>query len=93
MIKVNIDGSSIGNPGRSGFWGLLRNSLGGWIIGFDGSCGYTTNINVELRAISYGLQITWDLGFRDIVCESDFQTTLTFIKGRGPTYSPLCSFE
>jgi len=40
----------------------------------------TTNINAELRAISYGLQIIWDHGFRDIICELDSQTTLTLIK-------------
>jgi len=58
VIKVNVDGSSIGNPSKSRFEGLLRNSLGGWIIGFVGSCGHTTNIDAELRAISYGLRIT-----------------------------------
>ncbi|KAK2370222.1 TMV resistance protein N [Trifolium repens] len=48
VIKVNVDGSSIGNPGLSGFSGLLRNTFGGWIPGFSGSCGFTSNINVEL---------------------------------------------
>ncbi|KAK2424386.1 TMV resistance protein N [Trifolium repens] len=48
VIKVNVDGSSIGNSGLSGFGGLLRNTFGGWITGFSGSCGFTSNINVEI---------------------------------------------
>ena len=57
MIKLHVDNSSIGNPGRSRFGDLLKNSLGVWIIGFAGSCGHTADIDVELRVISYGLQI------------------------------------
>lgn len=30
-IKVNVDGSSIGNPGRSGLKGLIRNMHGEWL--------------------------------------------------------------
>jgi len=40
---------------------------------FAGCYGHTTNINAEIRAISCGLQITWDIDFRDIDCESDSQ--------------------
>jgi len=89
VIKDNVGGSSIGNPGRSGFGGLLRNFQDGWIIGFTRSCGHTTNINVELPAISYVLLITWDLGFSDIICESD--SNINFYQGC-PAYSSLCSF-
>lgn len=70
VIKDNVGGNS-GNPNRSEFGGLLRNFLDGWIIGFARSCGHTDNINMEPHAIYYVLLITWDLGFSDIICESD----------------------
>ncbi|PNX62229.1 hypothetical protein L195_g061051, partial [Trifolium pratense] len=38
-IILNVDGSNIGNPGVSGFRGLIRNSDGGWIHGFAGNIG------------------------------------------------------
>jgi hypothetical protein len=41
---------------------------------------HNTNINAKLRAMFCGLQVTWELDFRDIICVSDFHTTLTFIK-------------
>jgi ribonuclease HI len=95
VIKVNVDGSSIGNPGPSGFGGLLRNTFGGWITGFAGSCGFTSNINAELQAISHDLDIAWNHGFRNVICESDFQTALKLIQEGVPSthpYAPLVDY-
>jgi len=67
---------------------LVDQDLGyGCITDFAESYGYITNIKIELCVISYGMQITWDHDFRDIICELDSQTTLTFIKdGVLPTH-------
>jgi len=56
-IKVNVDGSSFGNPGNASFGGLLRNNSGVWIHGFSRSCGRASNLLAELSAIWRGLQI------------------------------------
>jgi ribonuclease HI len=95
VIKINVDGSSIGNPGPSGFGGLLRNTFGGWITGFARSCGFTSNINAELQAISHGLDIAWNHGFRNVICESDSQTALKLIQEGVPStrpYAPLVDY-
>lgn len=95
MINVNVDGSSIGNLGSSDFGGLLRNSSRGWIIGFVGNCGFTSNINSELQANSHGLDIAWNYGFKNKIRESDYQTTLKFIQeGVSFTlpYAPLMDY-
>lgn len=78
--KLNVDGNSIGNPGNSGFGGLIRNSCGEWITGFSGFCGFSNNMNAELLAIAHGLNQAWNLGCTDIVCESDSQTSLELIQ-------------
>jgi ribonuclease HI len=78
-IKINVDGSSFGNPGNAGFGGLLRNDMGIWIQGFSGSCGRASNLLAELSAIWKGLQIAWDLGYRSIIMESDSRTALDLI--------------
>lgn len=55
-VKLNVDGSSLGNPIISGFGGLLRNMhIGEWIVGFFGNCGLTTNLTAELSAIAMGI--------------------------------------
>ena len=47
-IKINVDGSSFGNPDNASFRGLLRNDMGIWIQGFSGSCGRACNLLAEL---------------------------------------------
>ncbi|KAG4909309.1 hypothetical protein JHK87_055425 [Glycine soja] len=49
-FKLNTDGSSLGNLGASGFGGIIRDSLGSFIIGFSGYCGHTTSVHAELFA-------------------------------------------
>ncbi|PNX58144.1 ribonuclease H [Trifolium pratense] len=56
-LKLNMDGSSFGNPGRAGFGGLIRNDIGEWMHGFSSSCGRASNLLVELYAILKGLQL------------------------------------
>lgn len=88
VVKLNVDGSSIGNPGPSGFGGLIRNSNGEWLFGFYGSCGFTTNVNAELHAIDHGLRSTWDAGYKDIICESASLLALQLIEGDVPSTHP-----
>ncbi|CAL0331035.1 unnamed protein product [Lupinus luteus] len=77
--KVNVDGSSFGNPSRLGFGGLIRNNLGEWISGFSGFCGIASNLHAGLLAIFHGLNLSWSSGFKAIICESDSQLALTLI--------------
>jgi hypothetical protein len=88
-VKLNVDGSSLGNPGRSGFGGLIRDTNGNWLLGFSGSCGITTNINAELQAIFYGLEKAWSHGYRHVECESDCQSALKLIKEGVPIQTHL----
>ena len=37
--KLNIDGASLGNPGRAGGGGLIRDNLRNWFKGFSRSIG------------------------------------------------------
>ena len=38
-VKLNVDGSSRGNPGLAGFGGLIRSDNGRWLLGFHGFLG------------------------------------------------------
>ncbi|KAG4912504.1 hypothetical protein JHK82_053091 [Glycine max] len=87
-LNLNMDGSAIGNPGPSGFRGLIRNNIGDWIIGFVGHYGYATNLFAELTTIHQGLQLIWRFGHHDVVCESDCKTTLHLICDANTGYHP-----
>lgn len=41
FCKLNVDGCSLGNPGRAGFGGLIRNEIGEWLVGISGFIGHT----------------------------------------------------
>lgn len=91
-IKVKVDGSSIGNIGSSDFYCLLRNSSRGWITGFGGSCGSSSNINVELQVISHGLDIAWNHWFQKCDLQVWFSNG-SKVSSRGCVfYSSLCAF-
>ena len=46
-FKLNTDGASMGNPGKAGGGGLIRDSAGFWVKGFSRSLGTGTSMLVE----------------------------------------------
>ena len=59
FVKLNCDGSSLGNPGRAGFGGLIRRSNAEWVLGFSGHVQQADNLCVELLALRKGLDLAW----------------------------------
>ena len=70
-IKLNTNGSSIGNPRMVSVGGLLRDSSGLWISGFSLNMDTATNNMAELEAVRQGLLLAWELGFKFIQLEID----------------------
>jgi hypothetical protein len=76
---LNVDGSCLGDSGRAGFGGLVREGDGSWIIGFSGFLGISNNTFAQLMAIFHGLKIARERGCRRIHCYYDSQTTVDVI--------------
>ncbi|KAJ1404238.1 Ribonuclease H domain [Sesbania bispinosa] len=79
-VALNVDGSSMGNPGMAGFGGLLRDCAGAWLQGFCGSVGVAEVLKVELLAILHGLNIAWRDGFKTLQCFSDSKLALSLLE-------------
>ena len=47
-MKLNSDGSSMGNPGLAGGGGLIRNENGEWVKGYARAIGCATSVAAEL---------------------------------------------
>lgn len=60
FTKLNIDESSLGNIGSSGFKGIGRDSQGLWFFEFYGHYGHTTNMHVVLLAIINRMCHAWN---------------------------------
>ncbi|KAE9610055.1 putative ribonuclease H-like domain-containing protein [Lupinus albus] len=86
FVALNVDGNSLGNPGKAGYGGLLRDNMGSWISGFMGSVGISNNLHVEPMGPLYGLQLAWDMGFRKVICYSDSMDVISLVHGSRPNY-------
>ncbi|GAU26057.1 hypothetical protein TSUD_225190 [Trifolium subterraneum] len=76
---LNVDGSSLGNPGISGFGGLIRNADGAWVHGFFGNLGVNNILHAKLMAIYKGLLLAWELNIKDLWCYSDSEMAIKLI--------------
>ena len=69
--KLNLDGSSIGNSGRAGGGGLIRDDKGVWVKGYARNIGHTTSVAAELWALRDGLRLCSALKIPDVIIELD----------------------
>ena len=62
FLKINIDGSSRGNPGSAGIGGIGRDSFGSVVFIFLANKGVQTINRMEGLAILYALKWDFALG-------------------------------
>jgi len=79
FVKINVDGSSLGNPGRIEAGDLIRASMGNFLVWFTVFAGVACNLLPELLAIAKGLKLAWDRGYRKIICHSDSKDALRLL--------------
>ena len=70
-FKLNMDGSSLGNPELAGGGGVIRNHLGDWVGGFSRAIGFIISVQAELRALKDGLLLAIDLKILNNKIEMD----------------------
>ncbi|KAK9995412.1 hypothetical protein SO802_020098 [Lithocarpus litseifolius] len=66
-LKLNSDGSSLGNPGRAGGGGIIRNSRGEWVSGYARAIGHTSSVAAELWALRDGINLCIALNLTDVI--------------------------
>ena len=88
FIKLNIDGSSLDNPGIAGAGNLLRDSSRVWISFFALNMGIMTNNMAELGTVRQGLMLAWDLGFKFIQLEIDSMIVLSQLTKENSNFPP-----
>ncbi|XP_058099842.1 uncharacterized protein LOC131244216 [Magnolia sinica] len=81
-FKLNIDGSSCGNPGLSGGGGLCRNDSGALIFAFYVGYGMGSNNRAELRAVRDSLSLCRSFGLSTVEVETDSKLVANMLNGR-----------
>lgn len=79
-VRLNTDGSALGNLGRAGCGSIIRNEHGDWLGGFSRNIGVTTSFIAELWALRDGLILCHNLNFHAIVIHTDAQAIVEAIK-------------
>ena len=70
-VKLNTNGSSLGNLGIAGGGGLINEEEGKWIAGFARKIGLTTSFIAELWALCDGLNVCLNYNFAAVEVELD----------------------
>jgi ribonuclease HI len=80
FVKLNTDGSVLGNPGLASPGGILRDSNGNWLRGFSHKLGITNSLVAELWGVKDGLLLARDLNIRKLIIESDAKSIMDILK-------------
>eukprot|EP00253_Pinus_taeda_P034383 PITA_34383 len=72
-FMLNFDGASKGNPGATGYGGVIRDHTGQVLKVFFGSIGWNTNNVAELEGLWQGLNIAQKDNFFPLIVEGDSQ--------------------
>ncbi|GLU23496.1 hypothetical protein SLE2022_394950 [Rubroshorea leprosula] len=87
-LKLNTDGSAVGNLNNAGCGGLFRDYQGHWVIGFTRNIGPTTTLAAELYAIRDCLNIAVSHHFHSIIVETDCQVAYLLLNGTVNRFHP-----
>ncbi|KAL0012520.1 hypothetical protein SO802_007628 [Lithocarpus litseifolius] len=82
---VNPKISALGNPGRAGCGGIIRNDLGDWLGGFSRCIGITTSFISELWALRDGLNLCHNMHFQVVDIQINAKAIVDVISN--PSYS------
>ena len=77
--KLNTDGLVVNSSGLAGCGGLLRDSVGQWVVGFTKSISVNSSIVAELWALREGLGICLERGFFTVEIELDATATISLV--------------
>ena len=70
-MKLNTDGSSLGNPGVDGGGGLIRDENGNWVVGLARRIGIANSFMAELCALCDGLLLCLQFNIQAIIIKLD----------------------
>ena len=79
FLKLNTDGSTLGNPGPANAGGLIRDTNGMWIRGFSRYIGTTNSFAVELWGLRDGLDLARKLDISKLIVEVDVKAVVDII--------------
>lgn len=84
MLKLNFDGSSLGNPGPGGFGCVIRDSVGEIVRIVASPIGITNSTKAELMGLLMGLREVRDLQLHVPLIEGNSSVVVGWGLSRSP---------
>ncbi|KAF5465389.1 hypothetical protein F2P56_015402 [Juglans regia] len=81
-VKLNTDGCSLGNPGRSGIGGVIRDDQGNLRLAYAQQIPEGTNNNAELISLLHGLRNCREMGLQLVEVEMDSNILVNRLRKR-----------
>ena len=75
-----MDCSCLRNLESTRFKGVVRDLNGKWVKGLIGYLDISTNTHAELVALKTGLEMAWEMGIKDLCCESDSKVVIELME-------------
>ncbi|KAF3948715.1 hypothetical protein CMV_025317 [Castanea mollissima] len=79
-FKLNLNGSLLGNPGKVGGRGLIRNDKGEWLKGYARNVGFSTSVVTKLWALPDGLKLCIALKLPAVIIELDAKIIVDLLR-------------
>lgn len=80
FVKLNFDGSSLGNPGPSGIGGVIRDEQGNLLAMYSGPVGVGDSLRAEILAALEGVQRIKDMHINKLIIEGDSEVVVNWLK-------------
>ncbi|KAH0673007.1 hypothetical protein KY284_024094 [Solanum tuberosum] len=87
--KLNMDGSSMGNPGKGGIGGMIRNSNGNSIVGYRGNLFKINSIKAKLPALLHGMKLALEKELFPLEIILDCTEAISFITSNHRAYTNI----
>ncbi|XP_075671161.1 uncharacterized protein LOC142640761 [Castanea sativa] len=78
-VKLNTDGSALGNLGIAGCGGLVRDKDGNWVVGFARKIGNSSSFIAEIWALRDGLNVCLQKNLLLVEVELDAKAVVDFL--------------
>ena len=78
-MKLNSDGSSLGNPGQASAGGVIRDNCGRLCMAYSVHLGIGSNNFAEMRSLLEGVRRCHQMGFYKVEIESDSHILVNWI--------------
>ncbi|KAL5752310.1 hypothetical protein ACOSP7_022495 [Xanthoceras sorbifolium] len=88
-VKINVDGGMCSELGLIYAGGLIRGSDCNWLGGFSCNRGLGSVLEAELWGVLEGLQLAWNSGFKNVVCECDSLATGNLLHQEAIPFNPF----